>query len=37
MGLSMKEVAEEVEDDMKQYMTSDEEHATLGDVMGEVL
>lgn len=37
IGLSMKEVAEEVADDMKEYMTSGEENATLGDVIGEVL
>ena len=37
IGLSMKEVAEEVADDMKEYMTSGDESATLGDVIGEVL
>jgi len=37
IGLSMKEVAEEVADDMKEYMTSGDESATLGDVMGEML
>lgn len=37
IGLSMKEVAEEVADDMKEYMTSGDENATLGDVIGEAL
>lgn len=37
VGLSMKEVEEEVDEDMSQYMQTDNEGATLGDVIGQSL
>lgn len=37
IGLSIKEVAEEVADDMKEYMSTGDEGATLGDVIGNTL
>lgn len=37
LGLSVKEVEEEVDDTMKAYMTSGEDSATLGDVIGSSL
>lgn len=37
LGLSMKEVEEEVDDTMKAYMTSGEDSATLGEVIGNSL
>lgn len=33
IGLSMKEVAADVADDMKEFMTSGDDHATLGEVI----
>lgn len=37
IGLSMKEVAADVSDDMKKYMSTGDADATLADVMGESL
>ena len=37
VGLSMKQVEEEVDDSMRAYMSTGDEQATLGDVMGDTL
>ena len=37
VGLSIKQVEEEVDDSMRAYMSTGEEQATLGDVMGDTL
>lgn len=37
LGLSIKEVEEEVDDSMKAYMTTGDDNATLGDVIGSSL